>query len=68
LLSVIGSLLLQGLVIYHPFFYTLMHTVPLCMEYLLLSIAFAALPSVFSFFADAFSAKKNEKNNKKRRK
>ncbi|MBQ2764459.1 MAG: cation-translocating P-type ATPase, partial [Firmicutes bacterium] len=60
LLSVMGSLLLQGIVIYHPFFYTLMHTVPLCMEYLLLSIAFAALPSVFSFLADAFSAKKNE--------
>lgn len=68
LLSVAGSLVLQAFVIYHPFFYTLMHTVPLCMEYLLLSIAFAALPSAFSFFADTFSAKKNEKFYKKRRK
>lgn len=68
LLSVAGSLLLQVFVIYHPFFYTLMHTVPLCMEYLLLSLAFAALPSAFSFFVDVFFAKKNEKIYKKRRK
>lgn len=66
--TVAGSFLIQLFVIYYPPLGALLGTVPLSGEYLLLSIGFAALPTLFSFAADGMFSKKCKKNLKKRRK
>ncbi|MBR5328576.1 MAG: cation-translocating P-type ATPase [Firmicutes bacterium] len=68
LIIVAFSVLLQGFVVYHPLFHALFDTVPLSWGFLLLSVAFAALPSAFSCCLNVIFVKKNEKNSKKRRK
>ena len=59
--TVVVSFIVQGVVIYHPFFNGWFLTVPLALRDLGLSVLFAALPSLLSLWGSLFIQKKKEK-------
>lgn len=59
--TIVVSFIVQGFVIYHPFFNDLFRTVPLLWTDLGFSVLFAALPSLFSAGMNQFFRSKKEK-------
>lgn len=61
-ITVALSCVVQWFVIYHGFFNGIFHTVPLTLVDFILSVGFAALPSLFSALVSVFILMKKEKN------